>query len=153
MINVDVCFSLYFSCLDSVGQLLSAHESHEITSTHYAYNSAPPTTRPDGFLRTTTSSCYLNARSRMCCCNTRTVLLQYTLLQHPLSSKGNASSTSWVGNAAMDTWRRKHIYDSSCIHAERNYGTLIAALCVLCAARAELARSEVQQSSIWCTTD
>ena len=52
-----------------------------ITSTHYSHNPAPPTTRSDGFLRTTTSSCCRNARksnssSRCCrntrsCCNTR----------------------------------------------------------------------------------
>ena len=69
-----------------------------ITSTHYSHNPAPPTTRSDSFLWTTTSSS---------CCN---VLVdhdllellqrlqqqhqqqqQHVLLQHPLSSKDNAS--------------------------------------------------------------
>ena len=36
------CFFLFFSCLDSVGQLLSAHETHKITSTEDSHNSAPP---------------------------------------------------------------------------------------------------------------
>ena len=76
-------FSLFGPRLDSVGQLLSAHETY-ITSAHYSYNSAPPTTRSDGFLWTTTSSCCCNARSSSssnssnsnsnssstCCCNT-----------------------------------------------------------------------------------
>ena len=49
-------FGVFFFRLDSVGQLLSAHETH-ITSTHQ-HNSAPPTTRSDGFLCTTASSCW-----------------------------------------------------------------------------------------------
>ena len=69
-----VVFSFFFR-LDSVGQLFSAHKTH-ITSTHYSYNSAPPTTRSDGFLWTTTSSCCCKARSSSnssstWCCNTR----------------------------------------------------------------------------------
>ena len=61
--------------MDSVGHLLSAHEIR-LTSTHDSPNSVPPTTRSDGFLWTTTSSCCCNARSRSkssstCCCNTR----------------------------------------------------------------------------------
>ena len=66
-----------------MGQVLSAHESHLVTSINYSHNSAPPTTRSDGFLWTTTSSFYCNARSssgkssstfcgntRCRCCNT-----------------------------------------------------------------------------------
>ena len=58
-----VVSSLFFSRLDSVGELLSAHETHNVTSTHYSHNSAPSTIRSDGFLWTTTSSCCCNARS------------------------------------------------------------------------------------------
>ena len=48
----------------------------KITRTHYSHISAPPTTRSDGFLWTTTFSCCCNARSSSsnssntsCCCN------------------------------------------------------------------------------------
>ena len=60
-----------------MGQLLSVRETHIISSTHYSHNSAPPTTRSDGFLWTITSWCCCNARSSSsnssstCCCNTR----------------------------------------------------------------------------------
>ena len=37
---VNCVFFLLFSRLDSVGEVLSAHETH-ITSTHYSHNSAP----------------------------------------------------------------------------------------------------------------
>ena len=75
-------FLLLFFRLDSVGQLVSAHEKH-IVSTHYSHSSAPPTARSDGLLWTTTSSCCCNARSSSsnssstccrnirCCCSTR----------------------------------------------------------------------------------
>ena len=46
--------------MDSVRQLLSAHETlnqYQVPTTH---NPALPTTRSDGFLWTTTSSCYCN---------------------------------------------------------------------------------------------
>ena len=48
-----------------------------IASTHYSHNPAPPTTRSDGFLWVTTSSCRCNTHrsssnsSSTCCCNTR----------------------------------------------------------------------------------
>ena len=71
-------FFFFFSRLGSVGQLLSAHDTH-ITITHYSHNSAPPTIRSDGFPCTTTSLCCCNAHSSRnrsnssstCCCNTR----------------------------------------------------------------------------------
>ena len=74
----DKCwfFVVFFSRLDSVGQLLSAHETH-ITSANCSHNSAPPTIWSDGFLLTTTSSCCCNVRSSSskssstCCRNTR----------------------------------------------------------------------------------
>ena len=49
--------------------------TYQVKSTHYSHNSAPPTTRSDGYLWTTTSSCCRNARSSSsnssaCCCNT-----------------------------------------------------------------------------------
>ena len=61
--------------MNSVGQLLSAHETH-ITSTHYdSHNYALLTTRSDGLLWATTSSCCCNAcssnSSSTCCCNNR----------------------------------------------------------------------------------
>ena len=71
-----VVFSLFFSGLHSVGQLLSAHETRHQYSTHYSHNPSSPTSRSDGFLWTTTSCC-CNARSSSsnssgtCCCNTR----------------------------------------------------------------------------------
>ena len=71
---------LFFRCfsrLDSVGQLHSAYGTH-ITSAHYSHNSAPPTTRSDGFMWATTSLCCCNACSSSsgncsstCRCNTR----------------------------------------------------------------------------------
>ena len=99
--NVDCCFFVIFSRLDSVGQLLSANETH---------NSAPPTTQSDGFLVTTTSSCCSNARNSSKNSSSMYVLLQhpvlllytllqhpvlllYTLLQHPLSNNDNASTS------------------------------------------------------------
>ena len=74
---ISLFFSLFFfPRLYTVRQLLSAHETH-ITSTHYSHNSAPPTIRSDGFLRTITSSCCCNVRSSSssnnsstCCSNT-----------------------------------------------------------------------------------
>ena len=96
---------MFFSRLDSVGQLLSAHETH-VTSTHYSHNSAPPTSRSDGFLWTTTSSCCCEARSSSSNSSStyvllqHPVLLQYTLLQHPLSSKDNTSTSSDILAAA-----------------------------------------------------
>ena len=102
---VNCWFFVVFSRLDSVGQLLSAHKTH-ITSTHCSHNSAPPTTRSDCFLWTTTSSCCCNARSSSSNSSStymplqHPVLLHYTLPQHPLSSKDNASTSSDILAAA-----------------------------------------------------
>ena len=66
ILNFNCWFSLFFpvwipwdSCFRPM---------RDIASTHYSHNPAPPTTRSDGFLRATTSSCWCNTR---CCCNTR----------------------------------------------------------------------------------
>ena len=54
-----------------MGQLLSAYETHKISSTHYYHSSAPPSIRSDGFLWNTTSCCCNARSSSTCCCNTR----------------------------------------------------------------------------------
>ena len=99
---VVVGFSLVFPRLDSVGQLLSAHETH-IASTHYSHISAPPTIRSDGFMWvTTSSSCSTPAAAAAQQEHVplqHPVLLQNTLLHYPLYSKYNASTSS-------DIWRR-----------------------------------------------
>ena len=105
---VVVGFSLVFPRLDSVGQLLSAHETH-IASTHYSHISAPPTIRSDGFMWvTTSSSCSTPAAAAAQQEHVplqHPVLLQNTLLHYPLYSKYNASTSSDILAAASHAYR------------------------------------------------
>ena len=118
-----VGFSLLDFRLDSVGQLISAHETH-ITSTHYSQNSAPQTARSDGFLWTTTSSCCCNTRSSSsssssssstCCCNTRSS--SNTAKYNVSTSSDNLAAASHATAAAVllpgsTSTHRKHRCDS-----------------------------------------
>ena len=80
-VRKGACFSFFFR-LDSLGQLISAHETHN----QYALLTQSYSTND--------SVGWLPVKHHLLVLPQHPVLLQYTLLQHPLSSKDNASTSS-----------------------------------------------------------